>query len=240
MKKVSNWILNHLVIVLALIVFPVTLLVIGLVMLNSYTSYQAYEKRYDATDLEVRSQKPAAPKRIEFEDDFVTYKSNGDTKSKKSSYKNEQTFWANYLDVKTTQENYLIENDSLLDSYVSLSEKGGEINITLSLEEKAFLDIDFVISSGNESTVEGETVYGVENLLANVDFVINGEKMDEIVDLTNDGNGQEWHHLVMAGFALPEGNVTIQIKSQSGKNALMPDVRNISFFASAPIEVVEA
>ena len=59
------------------------------------------------------------------------------------------------------------------------------------------------------------------------------------VNLLNGGDGPEFHHLIMGGFALPEGEVTLEIKSNSGKNALMPQIQKISFFSSAVLSVAE-
>ena len=219
MNKVLTWILNHLRIILALIVFPVALLVVGGIVLKSYTSYQAYEKRYDAMDLDVRSQSPAAPKRIDFEDDF------------KSNCKQELSFNAADMNVKTTQEEYLVGD------YIDLTEKGGSVSFALNLEEKSFVDIVFSISSEYKTTVDDEEVYGVENLLTNANFIINGETMEDVVDLKNSGNGPEFHKLVMAGFALPAGDVNVTISSLSGKNALMPQLQNVTFYSNAKLEV---
>ena len=221
MKKVLTWILNHLRIILALIVFPVTLLVIGGIVLNSYTSYQAYEKRYDAIDLDVRSQNPAAPKKIEFEDGF------------KSSLKNELSFNAADMKVTTTQTDYLMGD------YIDLTEKGGNISFALTLEEKSFVDIVFSVSSEYKTTVDDNDVYGVENLLANANFIVNGETMEDIVDLPNSGNGPEFHNLVMVGFALPAGNINVTISSVSGKLAMMPQLQRVAFYANAAISVAE-
>ena len=221
MKKVLTWILNHLRIILALIVFPVTLLVIGGIVLNSYTSYQAYEKRYDAIDLDVRSQNPAAPKKIEFEDGF------------KSSLKNELSFNAADMKVTTTQTDYLVGD------YIDLTEKGGNISFALTLEEKSFVDIVFSVSSEYKTTVDDNDVYGVENLLANANFIVNGETMEDIVDLPNSGNGPEFHNLVMVGFALPAGNINVTISSVSGKLAMMPQLQRVAFYANAAISVAE-
>ena len=76
MKKALTWILNHLGIILGVVVFAVTFAVIGSVMLNSKKSYEAYEKQFIETDLEIRSLSGAQPTSIEFIDDF------------KSEYKN--------------------------------------------------------------------------------------------------------------------------------------------------------
>lgn len=223
MNKVGEWFLNHLKLVLAILTFGITFTIIGVVMLNSYTSYQAYAKKFDANDLEVRSLAAAEPKRIEFEDNF------------KSEYKNKLSLAASDLAVETTQDSYL-NND-----YIDLTEKGGKVSVALSLEEKSFVDIEFVISSENESQdADKNTVYGVSDLLSNVSFVINGSLMEDVIDLANEGNGQEWHHLVMAGFALPAGPVNVTISAESSKAKMMPQLQSITFYSSAVLSVPSA
>ena len=220
MKKVLTWILNHLGIILGVIVFAVTFAVIGSVMLNSKKSYEAYEKEFNRTDLEVRSVAAAQPKLIELNDEF------------KSEYKNELKLEADELNVTTTQESYLS------DDYIDLTEKGGSINVKLSLEEKSFVDIDFEIATEyvEEASGDDDEVTGIQDLLSNVQFVVNGETMEEEgIYLDNDG----WHHLLMVSFALPEGDVTVEMKSMSSKNALMPQLKSITFFSSAVLEVAE-
>ena len=220
MKKVLTWILNHLGIILGVIVFAVTFAVIGSVMLNSKKSYEAYEKEFNRTDLEVRSVAAAQPKLIELNDEF------------KSEYKNELKLEADELNVTTTQESYLS------DDYIDLTEKGGSINVKLSLEEKSFVDIDFEIATEyvKEASGDDDEVTGIQDLLSNVQFVVNGETMEEEgIYLDNDG----WHHLLMVSFALPEGDVTVEMKSMSSKNALMPQLKSITFFSSAVLEVAE-
>ena len=220
MKKVLTWILNHLGLILGVIVFAVTFAVIGSVMLNSKKSYEAYEKEFNRTDLEVRSVSAAQPKLIEINDSF------------KSEYKNELKLAADELKVTTTQESYLNGD------YIDLTEKGGSINVKLALEEKSFVDIDFEIATEyvKEASGDDEEVPGIQDLLSDVQFVVNGEVMEEEgVILDNDG----WHHLLMVSFALPEGDVTVEMKSTSGKNALMPQLKSITFFSSAVLEVAE-
>ena len=234
MKKFLTWILNHLKLVLGIVTILVTATVVGLVMLNSYTSYQAYEERYNANDLDIRSRVAAEPKRMDIEDDFITYNDDGSIKETKSNYQNQLTAWAEDLKVETEQDEYLVSDSSKLNSYIdSLAEKGGKISYKMTLSAKSFVDIDFVLSSEKENVVNEEDVYGSLDILSNVDFVINGEIMEENLDIKNSGNGPEWHHLVMAGFALPEGDFTIEIRSKSGKEKNMPQVRNISILSSA-------
>lgn len=235
----SNWFLNHLKLLLGVVVFGVTFAIVGIVMYKSYTSYQDYEKRFDQNDLAVRSLSPAEPKRIEIEDGFAVYKVDGSLLSTESTYKNHLTVWAEDLVVTSSSEEKLMSGANKLDTYIPNLDKGGTISLTLTIEEKSFFDIDFVISSTLEVENEDETTYGVKDLLTNVGFFVNGERMEEEIDLENDGLGVNWHHLVMAGFALPAGDVTIEIKSQSGKNNMMPEVRSIGVFSSEVATIKE-
>ena len=235
MKKVLNWIVNHLRITLAIVTFTVTVVVIGCVMLGSYQSYQKYEAKYNANDLEIRAKLSAEPKRIDIQDDFVSYKADGSIKSKKSSNKNVYTAWSENLNVQANQDDILVTGDSVLDSYVDSLKVEGTVSLNLTLSEKSFVDIVFVVSSEKENTDGDETYYGVKDLISNVDFIVNGATMEGDIDLKNSGNGVEWHSLVMGGFALPEGELNIQIKNKSGKFDLMPQLRNITLFANAEI-----
>ena len=218
MKKVLTWILNHLGIILGVIVFAVTFAVIGSVMLNSKKSYEAYEKQFNQTDLEVRSVSAAQPKLIEINDTF------------KSEYKNKLELGIDELNVQTTQDEYD------MGGYIDLTEKGGSISVKLELQEKSFVDIDFEIATEyvKEASGDDEEVPGIQDLLSNVQFIVNGETMEEEgIMLDNDS----WHHLLMISFALPEGDVTVEMKSTSGKNALMPQLKGISFYSSAVLSL---
>ena len=247
MKKVLNWIVNHGKITLGIATFLVTAIVIGSVMLGSQAAYKAYEKQYNDTDLEVRSVSSPAPTRIEFQDDFVSYSAGGATKANKSGRKKKYTAWAEELIVTTQQQSKLVEGDSYLDTYVPSIAAGGSVSMEVTLVEKSFVDIAFVISSEKENAASGSepSYIGVKDILSRVDFVVNGEIMSDVVDLINEDNeGPEWHTLVMAGFALPKGAIKIDIKSKGEKandeaNQCMPQVRNISVFANAALEAPE-
>ena len=219
MKKLGTWLLNHLGLVLGIVTFAVTFAVIGVVMLNSHNAYLAYEKQFNETDLEIRSLSGAQPKLIEINDEF------------KSEYKNTLAFSADELKVTTTQDEYMVED------YIDLTEKGGKVEINLTLEEKSFVDIDFEIATEYSVSHDGEEEFGIKDLISNVQFVVNGETMEEEgVELVEEG----FHHLLMVSFALPAGEVNVQMQSMSGKNALMPLLKGITFFSSQVLSVAEA
>ena len=218
MKKLGTWLLNHLGLVLGIVTFTVTFVVIGFVMLGSYTNYLAYEKQFNETDLEIRSLSSAQPQLIEMQDNF------------KSEYKNKLVLSADDLKVTSSQKEYLV------DDYIDLTEKGGKISTVLSLEEKSFVDIDFEISTQYVTKGEDDDEFGIKDLMSNVQIVVNGETMEEEgVDLVEEG----WHHLVMVKFAFPAGNVTVDISSVSGKTALMPLLKSVTFYSGAVLELVQ-
>ena len=220
MKKVLTWILNHLGIILGVIVFSVTFAIIGSTMLNSKRDYEAYEREFKQTDLEIRSVSAAQPLYIEINDNF------------KSENSNKLSLSIDDLTVKTSQESYCD------DGYIDLTEKGGTVSVKLELKEKAFVDIDFEIATDyvKEATNEDEEdEFGIKDLISNVQFTVNGETMEEEgVNLVEEG----WHHLVMVSFALPEGEVTIEMKNLSGKANLMPQLNGVTFYSSQPMTLV--
>lgn len=217
MKKFSTWLLNHLGLVLGIVTFTITFAVIGFTMLGSYTNYLAYEKQFNETDLEIRSLSGAQPKFIEMQDNF------------KSEYKNKLVLDASDLKVTSSQENFFV-ND-----YIDLTEKGGTISTKLSLEQKSFVDIDFEIATEYVTKTDDGEEFGIKDLISNVQFIVNGVTMDEEgVDLVKEG----WHHLVMVSFALPVGDVTVNVSSISGKTVLMPWLKSITFYSSAVLQLV--
>lgn len=236
MKKVLNWLVNHLVLVVGIALLVGALGVAGGKMLKSQADYGAYEDKYDVNDLEVRSMYDAAPKNIEIIDKFVTFKADGSIKSNKSGRKNSLNVTPDQFTVTTSQESYINE-----EGYLDLTASGGKVELSLTLEEKSFVDIAFVVSSQNIYTENEEEKYGVKELISNVNFIINGQTMDDsAVDLVNStSSSPEWHNLVMAGFALPAGDVKVTIQSINGKNALMPNIKNIAFFSSQPLTLVQ-
>ena len=230
MKKVLDWLINHLVLVVGILVFGIALGVSGSLIAKTFSDYDAYEAKYDVNDLEVRSMYDAQPKRIEIADNYVTFKDDGTIKSNKSGYKNSLNVLPEQFTVETSQQSYIV------DDYVSLIESGGKISLKLTLEEKSFVDIAFVVSSQNAYKEDNQDKFGVKDLLSNVNFIVNGQTMEDDVNLTNsDGESPEWHNLVMAGFALPAGNVNVVIQSINNKKAMMPQVKNIAFFSSQPL-----
>lgn len=218
MKKVLNWILDHLKLVFSLTVLVVVAIVVTVVMTSSYGTYKSYVKEYDAADLEARSQQAAQPIASEI------------VKSYSSPYGKKLSFDADDLTVQTTQTEYL--NDGAID----LTTSGGTVSVKLSLEEKSFVDVVFTIYSNYQpKNADGEEIDEIEDILSSVNVTVNDEKMDDVLTLTRSG----WYKLAFEGFALPEGDVTVTFASVSGKTAMMPLLKNVTFYSSAVLTAAE-
>ena len=225
-----KWILKHLRAFVAIIAFGITFVILGVVMLSSYVNYKNEEKAYYQRDLETRSAAAAAPTSIDINDNFAIYNSDGSLKKNASSYKKNLTAWAE--DLKVSKTTKVVAGESIVDSYLPALSSGGKVTLTLVLEEKAFVDIDFVVSSNYK---ENNKVVTTKKLLSNVYFKVNDQQMDENIDLEYKEDAQNWHHVVMSNFALPAGKIKIEISNMTGKEAYMPNIRNIAFFSSQPI-----
>ena len=105
-----KWILNHLKIVAAILVFGITAVIIGAVMIGSYTSYKNYEKKYYENDLEMRSALAAAPKMVAVNDEYKPKYQNVFT-ANADDYKTDGTIsLALYLDAKSFADIEIVVN----------------------------------------------------------------------------------------------------------------------------------
>lgn len=197
MKKVTTFILNNLRWLSAIVVFGITLIVIGANMLGSYNNYKAYEKRYNENDLAVRSAAAAAAQKVEINNNFS------------SKLKNHLEITADEMVTAPAQE----VNDGYIASFQ------GKIDIVIDLDDKSFVDLEFVVRVSDD----------VEDLFANVNFRVNDSLMEDEVTLP----GGNFEHLVLFGFALPEGKTTISVEAKNNKLAAMPDVESITFHSNA-------
>ena len=187
-EKKENWFLRHMRLTAAIGIFGITFIIIGIVMLSSYTSYKNYEKTYYANDLAVRSAAQAAPKVVEVNNNF------------KSKYGKK-----------------LVANEE------NIINNGGTLSVNLNLSENSFADIDFIFTYGE-----------TEDLLSNMNIKVNDSLIEEEgVVVKEEGE----HHLVMSNFALPEGELKVEVAGI--KNKEMPQIQSIIFYTSATASFTE-
>ena len=161
-----KWILNHLRLLAGILIFGVTIIIVGVTVLVSYNSYQNYEKKYYQNDLEMRSLTAAAPKVVEINNNF------------KSKYK--QTYTANagdytdngninlplYLEAKSFADIEIVFNSEATDNL--LANMSIKVNDSLIEEDGIKLEEagDYHLVMSNFALPEGDLnvlIEGVKN-----------------------------------------------------------------------------
>ena len=149
-----KWILNHLKIVAAILVFGITAVIIAGVMLGSYASYKDYEKKYYANDLEIRSALAAAPKMVAVNDQFKSkyqYTFNADA----ADYNTDGTIKvALYLDAKSFADIEIVVNAKYTNNLLS----NMEVKVNDSLVEDDTVEFGSKPAEGEEAEVEEHRV----------------------------------------------------------------------------------
>jgi hypothetical protein len=232
MKKLLDWLVNHLRLVVTLSVVAITLVVTGSIMLASYLSYKDYERQYDADDLEARAKVEPAPKGVDIIDNYASFNADGYVKSSKG-YGKKLTAVAEDLTItqpSNIKESEIVEVEDIGgDAYIPCLKTDGSVAMAFEIEgQNTNADLLFRISSPYSKEEGDETIYGVKDLFSYINFKVNGIVIDGEVDLLNDSEDQQWHLLVMKNFALAEGKYVVEVSPITGKGEYMPDIRSIS------------
>ena len=168
-----KWILNHLKIVAAILVFGITFIIIGVVMLTSYNSYKDYENKYYANDLEVRSALAAAPKMVAVNDEYkakykYTYNANA------ADYNTDGTIsLALYLDAKSFADIELVVNASYTNNLLA----NMSIKVNDSLVEDDTVEFGVKPAEGEEAQAEEHHIVLSNFALPEGDFKIEISKL---------------------------------------------------------------
>ena len=171
-----KWILNHLKIVAAILVFGITFIIVGLVMLNSYNSYKDYEKKYYANDLEVRSALAAAPKMVEVNDEFKT-KYKYTINANAADYNTDGTInLALYLDAKSFADIELVVNGKYTDNLLA----NMSVKVNDSLVEDDTVEFGTKPAEGEEAEAEEHHVVFNNFALPEGDFKIEISKLKNV------------------------------------------------------------
>ena len=229
--KIFEWFKKHPIASVAIVGYTVAVIVCGSIMLNSYTSYQRYEKKYNADELELAISRGATPSRVMIEDEY------------KSKYAEKLRVGANELSINSLDGNNddKIAEDAQGDAYITgmNNANGGEVSFEFTTDKDAFVDIDIVISSSLQS---GDTIAKTENLMKLVSFSVNDARADGDVVLDVDEEDPElnWHRLILKKVPLQAGDSKLVIASvgnnpkQSGVK-VMPNIMSVAFYSNAKV-----
>ena len=168
-----KWILNHLKIVAAILVFGITAVIIGAVMIGSYTSYKNYEKKYYENDLEMRSALAAAPKMVAVNDEYKTKYKNTFT-ANAGDYNTDDTIsLALYLDNKSFADIELVVNGKYTTNLLA----NMSIKVNDSLVEDDSVEFGTKPEEGEEAEVEEHHLVLSNFALPEGDFKIEISKL---------------------------------------------------------------
>lgn len=168
-----KWILNHLKIVAAILVFGITAVVIGAVMLGSYNAYKDYERTYYENDLEVRSALAAAPKMVAVNDTYqAKYKYTFNANA--SDYNTDGTIsLALYLNTKSFADIELVVNGKYTTNLLA----NMSIKVNDSLVEDDSVEFGTKPEEGEEAEVEEHHVVLSNFALPEGDFKVEISKL---------------------------------------------------------------
>lgn len=246
MKKIINWAKEHVRSVVAIVVFSITIIVCGAVMISSYASYVSYENNYYVQQLNIKANAPASPSSVYIDDEFSILKDDNSctVDITKSNYPNMFTVLAK--DIECTPNSgtgsFLVKKseDNYREQYIGGMESvGGTAKITLNAAGNTYTDIEFVLASSIADKVEGR-YKDTKDFFDSVQIKINDTEIAGEVILTSKKAGINWHHLVLECVALKEGVNTIEIvgsktDSANSTKKIFPFIRNVNTYSNATI-----
>lgn len=213
--KFLNWVVNHLRLCVAIIVFPIALAVCGIVMYNSKVEYDEYVEKYDNDVLTTKATSAIDPLEVLVNNSF--------TSKRASKY----TASANDFVLPTGKEvtNNIIEG---------LTDAKYEVTLKANFEAMSYCDVALELASGYEKDSKPAVT---EDLLAVVSIKINGTEVAGDIKLGLDDDGEvEWTTMVIRGIALDKGESIISISQLSdAEKGYMPKIKSATVYADVKV-----
>mgnify|MGYP003311805672 CR=1 FL=1 len=225
-----NWVKKHIVASVAIVVFPITLIICGGVMIKSKVDYDNYVVEYEKNVLITKVSNPISPSEVGLVENFTS-------KRAKKFVADAEKF------VLPEGRTDAIKNDGDTKYIGGLTDVKCEITLNVNFEENSYCDITLDLATGNTSTanvggVNQEIYVSTDDLLAVVSIKVNGEDIagDVKLDVNEDATSIRWYTLAIKGIALPKGDNVISISqlSEAEKN-YMPNIANAVVYADANV-----
>lgn len=208
-----NWVKNHVVASVAIVVFPVSLIICGCVMLNSKNDYDQYVTEYNANVLNTKANSPVNPNDVLVADNFT------------SKYANKFTAEASDFVLPEGKTDALVEENGI--SYIgNLTDAKYEVTLNMNFEKTAYADVSLTLAT---SYVKNNVLMSTDDLMAVVSIKINDVDIAGEIKLQveEDGENAIWTTMVIKGIALPKGTNTLSISPLSNAESVyMPKIKN--------------
>lgn len=223
--KFLDWVKNHIVASVAIVVFPVTLLICGGVMLKSKLDYDDYEVEYEITTLNTKANSPVNPSEVIVDETFTSKHQN------KLDVKAE-----NFKLPEEKKDSALKELTGEYTSYVTaLTDAKYEVGFDVNFSENSYCDLTITFSTGY---VKEGAITTTENLLDFVAIKINGYEIAGEVKLEAPEEGEElnWTTVAIKGIALPKGTNTVVVTPLADtEKGYMPNIRNAVIYSDVNV-----
>ena len=207
-----NWVKNHVVASVAIVVFPVALLICGGVMLNSKKEYEEYVVKYNENVLTTKANAPVNPNDVLVLDNF------------QSKYSKKFTAEASDFILPEGKDDAIVEENGI--TYLgNLNDAKYEVTLNMNFEKTAYADVSLTLGT---SYVKNNLLMSTDDLMAVVSIKINGVDIAGDIKLEADEEGLNaiWTMMVIKGIALPKGVNTLSISPLSdAESAYMPKIR---------------
>ena len=231
MSKIINFVKQHIIISLAILLGVVVIVVSGVSFLSSYINYVNYSKSYDNMKSELLVNTPKPPEEVLRDNSYVVYDdANGGITSTKSTYPNKYLLSARDAEIELDggQPGYATVSGTAWEVATGFT-KGGSITYKLNAASYGMSDIDVYLGFGEYKNVT------IDNLIDYVSIKVNGFAVNTVgFDLPSDGSLQQ---LVLKNTKLIAGENTLVFETtvSSNDNFVMPAIAAVAFITDVDL-----
>ena len=231
MSKIINFVKQHIIISLAILLGVVVIVVSGVSFLSSYINYVNYSKSYDNMKSELLVNTPKPPEEVLRDNSYVVYDdANGGITSTKSTYPNKYLLSARdaEIDLDNGQPGYATVSGTAWEVATGFT-KGGSITYKINAASYGMSDIDIYLGFGEYKNVT------IDNLIDYVSIKVNGFAVNTVgFDLPSDGSLQQ---LVLKNTKLIAGENTLVFETtvSSNDNFVMPSIAAVAFITDVDL-----
>ena len=224
MNKIINFVKQHLIISLAILVGAAVIIVTGVSFLATYVNYVNYSKDYDKMKAELLVNTAKPPESVLRDNQYVVYDdANGSVTSTKSTYPNKYVIRARdaEIDLDDGQPAYTTLSDTVWEVATGFT-KGGSITYKINAASYGMSDIDVYLGFGEYKNVQ------IDNLIDYVSIKVNGFSVNTVdFDLPSNGSLQQ---LVLKNTKLITGENTLVFETtvSSNNNFVMPAIAAVT------------
>lgn len=253
MKKILNWIVNHIVLSTSIFALTVALIIGGCYTLSHRGDFNKELEQYEAIQEENKMKYPALPKEVKIIDNYVTY--GEDTiASTQSSYENKYLYFAHDATVAPLSESVAQEykkidetKENKLNEYItSLDRFGGAITFKIDAAAAGYADVVIEMRT-NWKNAEGEYI-AYDNITDNIKIQFNKLEI-KTENMQLPATRDNFTSFVLKDVLLLKGVNTLTItssaynpyKSDSNKILyIVPDIRNVAVMANVQVNMPDA